>query len=107
MAGYSTKKLMFFAGYSLISIKHDVNRNVHYPAGWSGPPGSFMWEIMYEGKSNLWDAYIKYAVDGEWKIGAYGNIYNNSGAGVKNDSPIVINAQGNHWGCSAGPPAPG
>ena len=27
-----------------------------------------MWEIMYEGKSNLWDAYINYSVDGEWKI---------------------------------------
>lgn len=78
-AGYNTEKLMCFAGYSLINIKHDVNRNVHYPPGWSGPPGSFMWDIMYEGKSNLWDAYIKYAVAGEWKIGAYGNIYNNSG----------------------------
>lgn len=77
--GYDTDKINLFAGYSLIDINHDVNRSVNYPPGWSGPSGSFMWDIMYEGKSNLWDAYFKYDVDGEWKIGAYGNIYDNSG----------------------------
>ena len=77
--GYNTEQIMNFAGYSLINIKHDANRSIHYPPGWSGAPGSFMWEIMYEGKSNLFDAYFKYNVAGEWKIGAYGNIYKNSG----------------------------
>jgi len=78
-AGFNTENINLFAGYSLIDVKHDVSRAINYPPGWSGPPGSFMWDIMYEGKSNLWDAYFKIALKGGFKIGAYGNLYDNTG----------------------------
>ncbi|MBN1223289.1 MAG: hypothetical protein JXB23_08555 [Candidatus Aminicenantes bacterium] len=78
-AGYHAGNVKIFAGYALIDVKHDASRAIAYPPGWSGPAATFPWEIMYEGKSNLWDASLILSLNERWKIGGYGNIYNNSG----------------------------
>ena len=78
-AGYHTKKITAFGGFALINVKHTGDRVIEYPPGWSGPAGSFTWEIMYEGKSNLFDAYLALNLEGRWKLGGYANIYSNTG----------------------------
>ena len=35
--------------------------------------------IMYEGKSNLLDASFSVKLNGNWNLGAYGNLYWNNG----------------------------
>jgi hypothetical protein len=77
--GYNTEKVNLFAGYSLIDVEHNATRAIGFPPGWSGPAGTFPWEIMYEGESNLWDAYLKLNVNEQWNLGAYANLYKNNG----------------------------
>ena len=78
-AGYHDEKIKAFAGIALIDVKHTGDRTVEYPPSWSGPGGTFLWQIMYEGKSTLWDFYLAWDVNEQWKIGAYTNFYKNSG----------------------------
>jgi hypothetical protein len=78
-AGYHTEKIKAFAGLALIDVKHQGDRTVAYPPGWSGPGGTFLWEIMYEGKSTLWDFYLNWDLNEQWGFGAYANFYKNSG----------------------------
>ncbi len=77
--GYHMAKAKFSAGYSYINIKHEGNRIVSYPPSYSGPAGSFLWEILYEGKSHLLDASLSVHPTDQWKVGAYFNYYSNSG----------------------------
>jgi hypothetical protein len=77
-AGYHGKKVQVFAGYSLIDVEHQGQRTIIYPPTWTGA-GSFPWEIMYEGKSNLFDASLSAAIDEDWSIGGYANVYWNRG----------------------------
>jgi hypothetical protein len=76
--GYHVKKIQAFAGYSLIDVEHKGNRTIMYPPGWYGP-GSFPWDILYEGKSNLLDASISADMANNWVLGGYVNIYWNRG----------------------------
>ena len=78
-AGYHTEKIKAFAGFAVIDVKHTGDRAVEYPPDWSGPGGVFMWEIMYEGKSTLWDFYLDWDLNEQWSFGAYANFYKNSG----------------------------
>jgi hypothetical protein len=78
-AGYHTQKVNIFAGYSLIDIEHKGDRTVTYPPSWSGPEGTFLWEILYEGKSNLLDGSLHLDLYENWSVGAYGSSYWNSG----------------------------
>jgi hypothetical protein len=78
-AGYNSESIKAFAGFALIDVKHSGDREVAYPPGWSGPGGSFLWEILYEGKSNLWDFYLAWDLNEQWSIGAYANFYKNTG----------------------------
>jgi len=78
-AGYHAEKIKAFAGWALIDVKHTGDRTVTYPPSWSGPAGTFLWEIMYEGKSTLWDFYLDWDLNEEWRLGAYANFYKNSG----------------------------
>jgi len=67
------------AGYSLIDIEHKGSQLVFYPPSWSGPAGTFLWDIFYEGKSNLLDGSFSFNPSQKWKIGLYANSYSNSG----------------------------
>lgn len=78
-AGYRTENINAFAGLALIDVKHTGDRSVEYLPGWSGPGGTFLWEIMYEGKSTLWDFYLNWDLNEQWGLGAYANFYKNSG----------------------------
>lgn len=78
-AGYQGKTLSLYAGYGYIEQKHQADRTVAYPPGWSGPGGTFMWPIDYEGKSNILDVSIKFNISELGRIGAYGNLYWNRG----------------------------
>lgn len=78
-AGYHTQKVNVFAGYSLIDTEHKGDRTVAYPPSWSGPGGTFLWEILYEGKSNLLDGSLHLDLYENWSVGAYGSSYWNSG----------------------------
>jgi hypothetical protein len=77
-AGYHTEKIDASAGYALIDVEHREDRTVAYPPSWSGA-GTFPWEILYEGKSNLLDGSLYVNLDESWRIGAYGNRYWNRG----------------------------
>ena len=77
-AGYHTKKIKVFAGYSLIDVMSQADKTIAYPPSWSGA-GSFLWEIMYEGKSNLLDGSAYFHFSDNWSLGAYFNSYSNKG----------------------------
>ncbi len=75
---YNTDPLQISAGYTLISTIHESERIIAFPPSWYGA-GTFPWDIYYEGKSNLLDVSLKYDISEQVKIGAYGNVYDNSG----------------------------
>jgi hypothetical protein len=77
--GYGVAKFSAALGYSLINFKSNTNRQVKYNPYWSGPGGTFLWKINYEGKSTLLDASVSYALNPNWKVGGYVNSYKNSG----------------------------
>ncbi len=77
--GYNTAKINASLGYSHIGFKSDTNRQVGFNPDWSGPAGTFLWPIHYQGKSNLFDAMVSYSLDKGWKVGGYLNSYANSG----------------------------
>ena len=76
--GYHGKQIKAFAGYTLINVQHEADRTIVFPPSWSGP-GTFPWEILYEGKSHLLDASLNVKVNAHWSLGAYGNLYWNNG----------------------------
>lgn len=77
--GFNAEKFKIFAGYTLIDIEHKGNRWIAYPPSWSGPAGTFLWNILYEGKSNLFDGSFSLNIGNNWKIGSYANSYTNEG----------------------------
>jgi opacity protein-like surface antigen len=77
-AGYHSEKVKIFGGYSLIDVEHKGDRTVVYPPGFNGA-GEFLWEILYEGKSNLLDASLSVELESSWRIGGYTNYYWNRG----------------------------
>jgi len=78
--GFHDKKVKWSAGYSLIDVTREGDRTVYYPPAWTGGEGSFMWDILYEGKSNLFDAYLHFYLDKAWGLGGYFNYYENKGS---------------------------
>ncbi len=77
-AGCQTGPMQASAGYTIISTIHESGRIIAFPPSWYGA-GTFPWDIYYEGKSNLLDASLKYDINEQMKIGAYGNYYDNNG----------------------------
>ena len=77
-AGYHSQKIQVFGGYSLIDIKHEGSRTIVYPPTWTGS-GSFPWDILYEGKSNLLDVSLSANLANNWGLGGYANVYWNRG----------------------------
>jgi hypothetical protein len=71
--GYYKKKVKLGIGYGLIYIKNEGDRNfVFY-----GSPAT--WEILNEGRANLFDAYFQVKANKMWMVGVYGNYYKNDG----------------------------
>ena len=77
-ANYRADKFSLSAGYSLVDIEHKGNRVITYPPSWEGP-GTFDWNILYEGTSNLLNASVAFNLTDQAKIGAYAHSYNNKG----------------------------
>jgi hypothetical protein len=78
--GFHTAKVKGSAGYTLIDVSREGNRTVYYPPAWTGGEGSFMWDILFEGKSNLFDAYLFFDLAKAWGLGGYLNAYKNTGS---------------------------
>ena len=78
--GYHSKTVTFFAGYALIDVTREGDRAIYYPPAWSGGEGTFLWDIMVEVKSNLFDAYISFSLGKAWRLGGYFNSYKNTGS---------------------------
>lgn len=77
--GYNAAKITASVGYSYIDFKSETDRLIAFNPYWTGPAGTFLWSINYEGKSTLLDASFSYALDKGWTIGAFVNSYTNSG----------------------------
>ncbi len=78
-AGYHNDSLKISLGYGLINVKQQGDRTIAYPPSWSGAGGTYLWEIVYEGKSHLIDAYLHYKLNKQWFIGGFLNSYRNLG----------------------------
>ncbi len=79
-AGIHGEKIKAFFGYAHIQSSREGARTVNYPPFWTGPGGTFLWEILYEGKASLFDVTLSYDLDKSWKIGGYANFYSNLGS---------------------------
>jgi opacity protein-like surface antigen len=78
--GYHADRFNASGGFSYIQAKRQGDRTVTYPPYWTGPGGTFLWEILYEGKSSLLDATLSFDMHQNWKIGGYANYYFNKGS---------------------------
>lgn len=72
--GIANKKVKFSLGYGLIYNKLEGDRNfVFY-----GSPAT--WNILYEGRSNLVDVWLRVFASKKWALGGYANYYKNDGS---------------------------
>jgi hypothetical protein len=78
--GYRADRFNASGGFAYIRAKRQADRTVSYLPYWTGPGGTFLWDILYEGKSSLLDAMLSYDLDQEWKLGGYINYYSNKGS---------------------------
>lgn len=78
--GYHVDRFNASGGFAYIQAKRQGNRTVSFPPWWTGPGGTFLWEILYEGKSSLLDGLLSYDLDKNWKLGGYANYYSNTGS---------------------------
>jgi hypothetical protein len=73
-AGYKNKKVKLSLGYGLNHVTQSGDRHfVFY-----GQPAT--WNIYYEGRSSLFDAYLYFLLDKKWTLGGYANWYKNDGS---------------------------
>ena len=79
-AGYHAEKVKAFAGYTYLQSKREGERTVEYPPSFSGPSGSFLWDILYEGKGSIIDANLSFDLSQAMRLGGYALLYNNSGS---------------------------
>lgn len=75
---YNGQKIHVSGGYALIDVEHKGDRTIQFPPTWTGP-GSFPWEILYEGKSTLLDASLSADLTDSWVVGGYLSVYSNTG----------------------------
>lgn len=78
--GYHGKMVKFFAGYASIDVTREGDRMIYYPPAWEGGDGTFAWDILYEGTSGLFDAYLSFSLAKAWDLGGYFNSYKNTGS---------------------------
>ncbi len=79
-AGYHGDRLSAFAGYSYLQSKREGERTVEFPPSFSGPGGTFLWDILYEGKGNIFDANLSFDLSEQFRLGGYALLYSNSGS---------------------------
>jgi len=77
--GYMGKAFKISGGYALIDVTHKGDRLIAFAPAWSGGPGSFTWDILYEGNSNLLDLSANLTLMEGLSAGAYFNSYKNTG----------------------------
>ena len=77
--GYSGEAFRVSAGYANIDVEHKGDRTIAYPPAWSGGPGTFTWDILYEGKSSLLDLGASLSIMEGLNAGIYFNSYKNTG----------------------------
>lgn len=78
--GFTAESIQASVGCSSIAVEHRADRMVTYPPYWTGPGGTFLWEVFYEGKSSLVDASFSYSLNERLKLGGYANYYANQGS---------------------------
>ena len=78
--GFHAESIQASVGYSSIAEEHKADRLVTYPPFWTGPGGTFPWDVFYEGKSSLVDAFFSYSLNERLKLGGYVNYYANQGS---------------------------
>jgi hypothetical protein len=80
--GYRADGFNAWGGFAYIQVTREteLDRVVSYLPYWTGPGGTFLWEIFYEGKSSLLDAMLSYDLNKDWKLGGYLNYYANRGS---------------------------
>ncbi|HLP61919.1 MAG TPA: hypothetical protein VK186_23960, partial [Candidatus Deferrimicrobium sp.] len=88
--GIDRKKIKGSLGFALINVKREADRTIFYPPSWSGAGGSFLWEIFYEGKANLFDASIYIEPNNTWGLGGYFNYYRNKGSWALSRTSLKI-----------------
>lgn len=79
-AGYHGGRFKGFAGYTYLQAKRQGLRTVSFLPWWTTPGGTFLWDILYEGKANLFDASLSCDLSESWKIGGWVNYYSNTGS---------------------------
>jgi hypothetical protein len=79
-AGYHAEMIKAFVGYTYLQSKREGERSVEYPPSFGGPGGSFLWEILYEGKGSIFDANLSFDLSETLKVGGYALVYSNSGS---------------------------
>jgi hypothetical protein len=77
--GYSAEAFRISGGYAYIDVEHKGDRLIAYAPAWSGGPGTFTWDILYEGKSSLLDLSGSLSLMDGLNAGAYFNSYKNTG----------------------------
>ncbi len=78
--GFDSKKVRGGVGYSLMDVTRQGDITVYYPPAWSGGEGSFAWDILFEGQSNLIDVFLYFYPGKAWALGGYFNYYENKGS---------------------------
>ncbi len=78
--GFDSQKVKGGVGYSLMDVTRQGDITVYYPPAWSGGEGSFAWDILFEGRSNLFDIFLYFYPGKAWALGGYFNSYTNKGS---------------------------
>jgi len=79
-AGYHGRRYKAFVGYTYLQAKRQGLRTVSFLPWWTTPGGTFLWDILYEGKANLFDANISCDLSEAWRIGGWANYYSDTGS---------------------------
>jgi hypothetical protein len=79
-AGYHGGRFKGFVGYTYLQAKRQGLRTVSFLPFWTTPGGTFLWDILYEGKASLFDANLSCDLNQAWKIGGWANYYSDTGS---------------------------
>ncbi len=78
--GFHKDNFKGFVGYTYLQAKREGTRTVSYLPFWTGPGGTFLWDLLYEGKASILDASLTWDLNAFWKVGGWVNSYSNTGS---------------------------